>query len=282
MSYLIRRRKLGRTSVREIARYSTTGLRGFRNDQIGTPLDAPFIFRWGCTSNVGEGTIVNTSEAIHLVSDKIAFRKILDEADLCPTTWVAGEEESISFPCVIRPGVHHQGRHLYVANNQAELISAIARARAYRLGGGTWYASPLINKVAEYRVFCVQGRVTCVARKHPGNPDQVAWNVAQGGRFENVRFDEWPLKAVRISLEAFGLSGLDFGGVDVMVDQQGDCFVLEINSAPSLTSPYRQQCMAKAFDYIIQQGSKKAIPLRTERGDWKKFVHPAINENARI
>jgi glutathione synthase/RimK-type ligase-like ATP-grasp enzyme len=122
----------------------------------------------------------------------------------------------------------------------------------------------------------MQGRVICVAQKTPGNPDDIAWNVARGGRFDNVRWDEWPLKAVRVSLEAFALSGLDFGGVDVMVDNEGGCFVLEINAAPSLTSPYRQEMFAKGLDYMIVNG-KTPIPLIQERGGWRKFIHPAVS-----
>jgi glutathione synthase/RimK-type ligase-like ATP-grasp enzyme len=120
-----------------------------------------------------------------------------------------------------------------------------------------------------------------VAQKTPGNADDIAWNVAQGGRFDNVRWDDWPLKAVRIAIEGFNLSDLDFGGVDVMVDGEGEAYILEINSAPSLTSEYRQTCFAKAFDYIIQRG-KERIPLTKERGGYLKFIHPAINDRAKM
>ena len=81
-------------------------------------------------------------------------------------------------------------------------------------------------------------------------------------------------------IEAFKLSGLDFGGVDVMVDGEGNVSILEINSAPSLTSPYRQSCMAKAFDYIVEHG-KEEIPLIEGRGGYLKFIHPAITSKAK-
>ena len=56
-------------------------------------------------------------------------------------------------------------------------------------------------------------------------------------------------------------------------------YVLEINSAPSQTSPYRQECTAKAFDYVIEYG-KKRIPLIEEKGGYLKFIHPAICDKA--
>jgi hypothetical protein len=62
-----------------------------------------------------------------------------------------------------------------------------------------------------------------------------------------------------------------------MVDRQGTAYILEINSAPSQTSPYRQECVAKYFDYVIRQG-KERISLVEQRGNWKKFIHPALSE----
>jgi glutathione synthase/RimK-type ligase-like ATP-grasp enzyme len=146
-------------------------------------------------------------------------------------------------------------------------------------GANNYYISEYIPKVAEYRVFLCQGRVVWVAKKTPANAEAVAWNVAKGGRFDNVNWGDWPLKAVRIAREAFMMSKLDFGGVDIMVDKDNNCYVLEINSAPSQTSPYRQECTAKAFDYIVRNG-KAVIPVTEARGDWKKFIHPAISEAA--
>jgi hypothetical protein len=286
---ILRRSKLGKTSANAIASLSRVGItpilfksnaRNFRDSTntkrvIQFPQDADLVFRWGCTADVpGNPTIINKARAIHVVSDKIGSRRLFAQEHF--PTWTNANE--VRFPCVVRPGVHHQGRNLHVATNRAELQAAINACE--RTGHG-WYASPQINKVAEYRVFIVSGRAVCVAQKTPGNPNQVAWYVAQGGRFDNVNWDNWPLKAVRVSIEAFLKTGLDFGGVDVMVDAAGEVYVLEINSAPSLTSPYRQECFAKAFDYIAQHGPD-VIPLPEARGNYRKFIHPAITENARV
>lgn len=271
MNYLLRRRKLGNTSCRMIAAKSASGIRVVRND-MRLPEEAAVVFRWGCTTTIpGNPTVINSAEAIHLVNDKTGFRRILQEKELCPATWF--EEDQIRTPCVVRPWKHHQGRKLWVCRSLAEIRPAILRA------GQGWYASYLIDKVAEYRVFCVSGRAVCVAKKTPANPEAVAWNVYQGGRFDNVSWENWPLKAVRVSLEAFKLSGLDFGGVDIMVDGEGECYVLEINAAPSLTSDYRQTCFTKAFDYIVRNG-KGMIPLIQDKGGYRKFIHPAVCENA--
>ena len=66
-----------------------------------------------------------------------------------------------------------------------------------------------------------------------------------------------------------------------MMDNDNNAYVIEINSAPSLTSPYRQQCMAKAFDYMIEHG-KGRIPLIEDRGGYRKFIHPAVCDRAQV
>jgi glutathione synthase/RimK-type ligase-like ATP-grasp enzyme len=272
-AFLLRRRKLGNTSCKEIVKQSKTGIAVFRNDaKLPSKAQYDICIRWGCTSNVEQKTVLNKAEAIHAVANKTEFRQLLSQHKLAPRTYTNADLVNgvvFDLPVVVRPAVHHQGRHLFMCRTQAEFKAAIAKC------GIGWYAAPFFDKVAEYRVFCLQGRALAVAKKTPGNPKDVAWNVAQGGRFDNVRWDEWPLKAVKNSLKAFGLSGLDFGGVDIMVDNDGNTFVLEINSAPSLTSPYRQECFAKGFDWVCVNG-KDTIPLTEEKGGYRKFIHPAV------
>ena len=291
---ILRRRKLGRTSCREIAERSIMNISHCRNWIAGDQsaiYNADVVIRWGCTSTVNTNKVLNTSEAIHQVNNKRGFRMLLNEHALCPPTW-----ESIAdwykvaddYPTIVaRPASHSRGRNLLVYSQQQDVDGSTQLDNFVRRFPN-YYLSELINKVAEYRVFVVQGRAVAVARKTPGNPDDVAWNVAQGGRFDNVRWGDWPLKAVRVAIEAFNLSSLDFGGVDVMVDGDGDAYVIEINSAPSLTSPYRQGAMSKAFDYILSkynngstwQESHARIPLVNERGGWRKFIHPALSNEA--
>ena len=277
MATIVRRRKLGMSSARGISAVSAKGIKWCRND-LGIPNDDVYI-RWGCTANVPNvnAIIINSAKAIHRVNDKLEFRKVLEEAELCPQTWFTCNDvpdEALVKGVVVRPRKHAQGRRLWVVNNRNELVNRCAVL-------GEYYISELINKTEEFRVFVAQGRAVCVAKKTPANPDEVAWNVAKGGRFDNVRWGDWNVKAVKKSIEAFKLSGLDFGGVDVMVDADNNCYILEINSAPSLTSPYRQECMAKALDYIVENG-KGTIPLVEERGGYLKFIHPAIEGKAKM
>ena len=101
--------------------------------------------------------------------------------------------------------------------------------------------------------------------------------MARAGRFDNVRWGEWPTKVVDAALKAAKVGKLDFGGVDVMVDAEGKPYVLEVNSAPSQTSEYRQRCVAKCFDYIVTKGKEHFADVEyTPRRTWKSYIHPAL------
>jgi len=282
-NYILRRKKLGLTSCKGITANSTTGLIYKRNDGE-LPNDASYVFRWGCTSDIpGNPTIINKAAAIRFVTDKRGSRSHFAFAGLAPCTWLPEQGWALTLPVmglspdvpvdkkyIVRRATHSQGRFLWVITPQDYNILAELDAT-----GTDYYISEYIPKVAEYRVFVCSGRVVWVAKKTPGNPDDIAWNVAQGGRFDNVRFDDWPLAVIRNAIECMSLTELDFGGVDVMVNAEGRAYCLEINSAPSQTSPYRQSCVAKVFDYITLNGNDK-IPVVDNGGSYREFIHPAI------
>ena len=283
MTTIVRRRALGITSVKGIIAASNSEL-SYANNYQGIPHDDVYI-RWGCTSQLPNAgaTVINNPSAIHRVSDKRGFRKQLSDAGLCQMTYTSINQipnEPNMVPMVVRKKTHAQGRHLWLCRTLTDL-----RHRCAQLGEGNYYFSAFIDKVAEYRVFVQQGYVVWVAEKTPGDRTKVAWNVNRGGRFDNVRWDNWDMVVNDCAIRSWELSGLHFGGVDVMVDEGGEAYCLEINSAPSQTSPYRQECVAKAFDWMIEQeeygigltrGPAPVVP-----SSWKKQVHPGVWERGR-
>ena len=310
---ILRRRKLGR-ATEHVAEKMQQECKVVRNwvssDWRGTGgvADPLVVFRWGCTSSLtgladsSVTTVVNTAASIHWCSNKRQGRLDMQTAGVpVPVTYdprvilasftdghegdfqEAAQAAGIDKKWVLRPSSHSQGKNL-LYGTMAELDENlhalyVGDRRLYNefLDG---YMSELIDKKAEYRVLVCQNRVVWVAQKTPGNPDDVAWNVALGGRFDNVRWGEWPLQVVRAALAAAKVSKTDFCGVDVMVDAEDKPYVLEVNSAPSQTSPYRQQCLAKAFDYIVLNGKKHFDDVEDNgRKTWKSYIHPAVRND---
>lgn len=279
MNIILRRRKLGRGSSLGIKAAATSAFQIVRNWRDHLPSNTGYVFRWGCTSSLPQildnpAIVVNVAKAIHWCSDKRQGRLDMQAAGVSvPETWTYDnfiEEDRDDELYVLRPAQHAQGRNLLVLSND-EIMSRDLDP-IYENG----YVSRKIDKVAEYRVYVIQGRVACVASKTPADPSAVAWNVAQGGRFDNVKWGQWPMAAIKESLAAAKVGGLDFCGVDVMMDTEGKAYVLEVNSAPSLTSEYRQKCFAKCFDYIINNGKGQIAVANVN--NWKDVIHPAIWE----
>src|SRR3989339_239328 len=235
MNIILRRRKLGRTSCREICK-GVKDLVVVRNDKPTEATKTWFVsvdtlFRWGCTSSLEElgikaVHIINSAAAIHTVNSKGTFREILAGVGLAPKTFVSGGgDDNLSLPVIIRPVKHAQGKHCYYCDTYLQMAMAIEEIK------GDYYISEYIPKVAEYRVFVAQDRAVWVAKKIPKDPVQIAWNVAQGATFENVSWGDWPLKVIKNAIKCHQLSGLDFSGVDMMVGPDGGVYCLEINSA---------------------------------------------------
>ena len=287
-NYFLRRRKLGKKSTEGISAASVNDIgivRNWENKDINYIECGPgYVFRWGCTSKLPVGsdykTVVNTSKSIHWCANKKESRMILQRAGVnVPRSWTAAGFAHSSYApylntdtiFVLRSATHSQGKNLWVGT-----ASEIVNTYMDYIADG--YVSVLIDKVAEYRVFVCQGKAVWVAKKTPADANAVAWNVAHGGRFDNVRWGDWPLQVVMEALKAAAVSGADFSGVDVMVDAEGVPYVLEVNSAPSQTSPYRQQCVAKAFDYIITNG-KQGWDVPDVVVSWRDVIHPALLES---
>lgn len=276
--FILRRLRLGKTSTHGIRDWLRENARidlpVVRNDRP-IPNNADTVFRWGCTSNIpGRPTIINQSRAIHWVNNKLRSRQHFADVDLAPPTVTHSQRlGELRYPVVVRPEHHAQGRRLHLCNNERE-------ARHWANRYGAFYASEYVPKRAEYRVFVGSGRAVWVAEKTPGNRNEVAWNVARGGRFDNVRWGDWPLDVVDLAIQCFNETELDFGGVDVMVGENGRPYCLEINSAPSQTSPYRQSCVAKYFKHILDHG-KDRIPV-ARQGKARRYIHPCLDEGAHV
>lgn len=276
MNIILRRRKLGRTSTREFSKLTTAI--PIRNDLLHKRVkeQIDWLIRWGCTTKCEAKHTINKVEAIERANNKAETRRILQELNLpkriVPKTWFDFDSwfHSGTLPVIIRPIQHAQGKQLYFCRTLDSVRNAI-----FQISKTTdFYISEYIEKEEEYRVFVMQGKIVWVAKKTPGNPKDIAWNVARGGYFDNVRWDDWPLRACRIAIQACKALDLDFGGVDI-IKKGKEYLILEVNSAPSQTSPYRQQCTGKAFNYLINSNNKK-LTTPEKVNSYKDFIHPGV------
>jgi glutathione synthase/RimK-type ligase-like ATP-grasp enzyme len=258
-TYILRRRKLGKGSclaikknLKEIYNKDITILRNDINQITErTGYERDLLIRWGCTDSTTVGIVINKAEHIHAVNDKSRCRRQLQDNGISVPMSFFNKEDAIQYlhgvgqgqKLIGRRQFHHQGRHIVCVNHPDGV----------RMDNSSNYWSEYIPKEHEYRVFTFFGRVTIVAEKIPTDHSRIAWNNFGGGStFVNVRWDNWPIKACVEALKAANLIGIDFSGVDVMT--LGDkVYILELNSAHSLTSEYRQKTFSKCLNWLIDK-----------------------------
>ena len=276
---ILRRRKLGLTSCKSIKKYAIGNIDVLRNDRITGEEEIDLLIRWGCTSQIPSKRTLNKAEAISLTNNKLASRKLfVDKGVSTPRLYT--DDEDISYPVVVRPTNHSQGKMFFLCNNEDELERAIDRIHFL---DKDFYISEYINKDREFGVFVFNDRVTSVIEKVPKTEEAKkahAWNVAQGThRFENVKWTDWNVKACKLALQAVKVLGLDFGRVDIITDSEDNAYVLEVNSAHSLTSEYRQKVFAKCLDYYISNGPVQNELVFKSINSFKGLIHPALRPN---
>ena len=288
MFYILRRKGLGLGSTKAIKKLSQHEITLILNNKLPEFTDDDVVLRWGTTANLIEQPptstniytckVLNSCIAIHTVNNKSFFRQTLQlqAPHLIPKTWFNYENPKITYPCILRPQTHAQGKNLFFCENKKDLEFHLSHNPIFP--NNNYYISEYIPKIAEYRVCFIQGLVAWVAKKTPKNPQDIAWNVAKGGKFENVNWKAWPIDVIETAYQAYIISGLYLGGVDVMVDEKGRSYVLEINSAPSHTSPYRQSCTTKCIDYGITHNMFNHLQPNDNFKKYSKWLHPALKK----
>jgi glutathione synthase/RimK-type ligase-like ATP-grasp enzyme len=241
------------------------------------PDDVEWVIRWGTTTPIAnkKANVINKAAAIKETVNKGAFRFLAAKHGLAPRTWMSladlAKEENVD-AVIVRPLTHERSIGIHLCKTLPELQKAIAACG----GEGQYYISDFIPKTKEYRVFVAQGRAFMVFEKKPANKGEVSWGCVEEGALKYIKWSEWPEFVVKNAIDAFNLSKLDFGAVDVM-ELNGKAYFLEINTAPEVWT-YYGECFGLIFNHMITK-NRDRIEHKNGKG-WKGLIHPAMTELA--
>lgn len=282
---------------RTIRRNNVTYLRQYSNNNVTTLVKRPvsdltniptgsIIIRWGNRIQMQhEGNIVyNKATAQELATNKYQARLKMDEEGVSIPKTSNNPNltffNSADYPIIARPYFHSKGKNFVILKTQNEV-------EAHKRNHSNWYYSGYIPKTHEYRVHVGHSKILNYLEKpNPGNGN-IAWNRAQNHEaFVNVGWDSYNLNVGIEAIKAVKALGLDFGGVDVIVDAQGTPYVLEVNTSPTLnSSEYSMERYSKYFDWLFKSETKmkhwdytkftKAKSLA-----WKNFQFDGNNTNS--
>lgn len=252
-------RKSGRVFVRTIIRWNDEPVLFFRHGYSGTQIEDDWV------------DIVSPF-AMRIAQNKYRCRGALAKKDVSvPVSWQKHDRAPF-LPCVGRPMNHSQGRDFNVYRSVAE----------YEASNDGYYAQ-LINKSAEYRVYVYGGYAYAVSQKNPesGVRADQPWNHSQGNaQFKIMRNQHWPKGAVKEALKASYALQLFYCAVDVMVDEDGQPFICEVNTAGSLKGKLKPSHVGYLLDrtYVEYVGGNTDVLNIVSPDDRKKMRHPWLKE----
>jgi tetrahydromethanopterin:alpha-L-glutamate ligase len=179
--------------------------------------------------------IYNDARAIEKSVDKAMTSFLLHRAGIAtPPTWVTedaaiarrtmAQETSVAHELVMKPLFGAQGEGLQrLAEGMALPDLATYQGVAYLQR----FVDARRHGWHDWRVFVVAGRAVATMQRHG-----TSWinNVAQGARCEACEMDA---ELTELAERATAALGLDYSGVDLMRDHDGQAYVIEVNGIPA-------------------------------------------------
>ena len=221
----------------------------------------------------------NAPSAIERCVDKSMTSFLLARAGLpTPETFavegLAAAQAIVTRECrtgslVLKPLFGAQGRGIRLIDSPDDLPEAKDVAEVFYLQRYISRAGPPFR---DFRVFVCAGEAIAMMSRR--NDDWIT-NVNRGGKPEKAS-PEAERELSRLAISAAAAVGADFAGVDIVRDDHGRAFVLEVNSMPawsglqSVSSINIADALARAFlDHVALHGAARMNdrPIR--------FVSPA-------
>lgn len=205
-----------------------------------------FLFRWGNSDQEyrDAGNVIQTARAIRNAADKLAAFRLMAEAGVPVPRFTTSAAEAHGW------GTAFLGRTRSGSKGRGITVYPAGVPQPY----GHQLYTEFIPNDREYRLHVVGGNVVRVQRKYLEreelNGDGYIKNHDHGYVFKQPQKD---LNASRkdAAVAACTALGLDFGAVDMVIDNSGKEFVLEVNTAPSC-SPLTAKAYVEALAPVIQ------------------------------
>lgn len=201
--------------------------------------------------------VVNRSDSIETVKDKLYTQQILATSDLpfaktmlmrFPVN-VKLVEETLGFPVVVKTVSGAQGKGVFLAENRRQFMDLMQLLFTTNSGINLILQEFVhTSHGRDLRVITIGGRVVaCMRRTAP--PGSFKANIAGGGKAEAYPLNaeiEW------LATQTSRIFGLDVAGVDLLFD--GDHYkICEVNSSPGfegIESCHNINIAQEIFDFV--------------------------------
>lgn len=198
---------------------------------------------------------LNRPEAVRNASNKLRAFRILQEAGVSIPEFTTDNSTASQW---IRQGFRVFAREVLNGHSGAgiRVITAHPTITTTVVPAAPLYVKQIRNR-GEYRVHVVKGRVIDYIKKRRRNGEPATEAQNEVRNLENgwvyTRQNLRRLERIeQLAIRAVEALGLDFGAVDIIKDQNGDVFVLEVNTAPGM-SDTTLAAYTDAFTRLIEE-----------------------------
>ncbi|MBU2592030.1 hypothetical protein KKD61_01050, partial [Patescibacteria group bacterium] len=128
------------------------------------------------------------------------------------------------FPLITKPRFGSQGKGIFLLKNERDLQEFYRKMKdeGYQ-DSGLWLFQKFLTTGFDYRIIVLGGKVLGAMKRTAGS-GMIVTNFSQGGLIDSAKIDK---EAKKMALEAAALFRLDYAGVDIMEDKEGNKYILE-------------------------------------------------------
>ena len=182
--------------------------------------------------------LFDNAEAIRLCDDKMltyislsnkgirmprTISAPLNYAGIDDETFIKQVAKELSFPIVAKDNFGSLGKEVYLIKNYDDLA---AFEKEHKFSAHLYQEFIESSKGHDFRIIVINGKVVASMKRSNDNGDFRS-NVAQGGHGEPV---ELPASFIETAEKAAKILNLDYCGVDLLDDKDGNPILCEVNS----------------------------------------------------
>jgi len=220
------------------------------------PYALDVLIRWGSRKPMPPADVVlNNASAIGVASDKIAAINAMMNAGVTTVPYFTTYREAREFTAGI---VFGRSRTGYGGKDIVVYHPGDIPEQEHD------FYTPYIRSTRELRIHVVGDKVVRIQGKYLDHPeldrDGLIRNHAHGYRFRSPRLELRPQRRQQ-AISAVTACGLDFGAVDMLLQEGGGAsYILEVNTAPSC-SPLTARCYAGELALLIERKTRGAVRI---------------------
>ncbi len=217
----------------------------------------------------GYGFDINSQVSTYIAQDKVATFELLDDLNINAVphhllSSMLKQDVEVSNlnkhfkrykELVIKPNRGSRGESVAKFNNPVESLNHIKNNYSI-----SWAASPYINIRREIRIVILKGSIVFAYEKF--DPVTInglkMFNLNLGAKAKSLMAEDISEQIQLLAKQSMKAIGLNFGAVDIVLDENDTSSILEINSAFSLEhyaliSPENRRSVVNFYETIIKE-----------------------------